>query len=158
MTFKKLIFIGFLGLLSGNLNAQSLPIEVLAEKVTHVGFAPPEHAGIYKFQILTTGEVQKIDNKNIVTVLAKLQDVEISKIKSAINSIKSDEIKAPQGPKCFDAPSFAVQVRQSSGVNMLIWTQVACRDSEPADFVAARVASLINSLENSFSKINGLLY
>lgn len=153
---KKILLTGFLTLISLNVYAESLPSNILAEHATHVGFAPPEHRGVFKFQILNSGVIRKIDNKNNTTVLARLSKDVVKKISSAIDTIKSAELSKPRTPPCMDAPSQDIQVRQSNGTSITIWRRSGCRDFEPLDQSASSVADIINNLDDAFSQINYL--
>ena len=153
---KNYLILGLLGLTSLNVYASNLPANVLAEHATYVGFAPPEHRGTFKLQLLSTGVVQKIDNKANTTVVAKLSVPVVRKIMSAINNIKSDELNKPLRPPCMDAPTQELQVRKADGTSMTIWRRAGCQEHSPRDATADGVANLVNSLNNAFSRIDNL--
>lgn len=129
---------------------------MVAEHTTYVAFAPPEYAGTYRLQILKSGVVQQVDNKDRVDVAAKLSTNVLKKLNAAVNKIKSDELTKPQGPECADAPNQEIRVRQSSGANLTIWKRVNCREVNATDENAKSVADIIDNLLKAFNTIDGL--
>lgn len=136
--------------------AAELPENVIVEHTTHVGFAPENHRGVFKFQVLKTGVVQKINNKNKKTVLVKLSTELTTKIASAVNNIKSDDLKEPNTPRCMDAPSLAITARQENGTEMVIWRRAGCRDAVPTDATAAAVVNSVQELRGALSIVEQL--
>lgn len=136
--------------------AAELSENVIVEHTTNVGFAPVSHRGTFKFQVLESGVVQKIDNKNQKTVLAKLSAELTTKLASAVNNIKSDDLKEPNGPRCSDAPSLSITARQENGTEMTIWKRSGCRDAEPTDETASAVVSSVKELRNALSVVEQL--
>lgn len=153
---KKLFFLGLLSFVNVNSYAAPLATDVLAERSMHVSFAPEQYRGIFKFQLLTSGIVQKVDNKNNITYVAQLSETEVAKVRTAIDNIKSDQLIAPTGPLCMDFPMQLIQIQQSNSASMTIWKNASCRISEPSDENAAKVAKIMNDLNSVFTEIEVL--
>lgn len=136
--------------------AAELPENVIVEHATHVGFAPASHRGVFKFQVLKSGVVQKIDNRNKKTVLAKLSTELTAKLVTAVNDIKSDDLKEPTTPRCTDAPTVAITARQENGTEMTIWRRAGCRDAVPTDETAATVVKSVQDLRSALSGLEQL--
>lgn len=133
--------------------SSELPDNVIIEHTTSVGFAPANHRGVFKFQILKSGVVQKINNKNVKTLIAKLSPELIASLTGTVNKIKTDGLKEPNGPRCMDAPSIAITAKQETGVEFVIWKRSGCRDSISTDAAAAAVAGSVQQLRNTLSDL-----
>lgn len=133
--------------------AAELPNNVIVEHTTNVGFAPVSHRGTFKFQILKSGVVQKIDNKNVKTVLAKLSPEVIASLTAVVNKIKSDDLNDSNGPRCMDAPTLTITAKQETGVEFVIWRRAGCRDAVAKDAAGAAVAGSVQQLRNALSDL-----
>jgi hypothetical protein len=132
----------------------SLPADVLAEISTNVGFAPEKDRGMYRFQILATGEVRKVDNKGNVKSLAILSEALMSTLSTAIENVQYEGLNEATGTRCFDAPSQAVQVRNTSTQEtVLVQTRIACQMADAKNAKARLVADAIRQLENAFRSV-----
>ncbi len=154
---KKIIFCLLFAIATLSANAAQLVERVIVEYTTVVGFAPPQYAGLYKFAVLSNGNVQKIDNKKNVKQVAVLSDDIINKIQLSIDRINSNDLIQPEGPLCMDAPSHAINVYRSNGKKMVIWKQENCRDYLPFDHVADNVVNVVKKMANVFDQIDGLI-
>jgi len=130
-------------------DAPKLPENVIAEITTHVGFAPPEMVGTYRFQVLSTGVMQKVNNKDVVKVVGTLSLLDVIELTSMINAIKSDKLKEPKkGPICMDVPSQQMTIKKDYDTYMVIWTQSGCKEHIARDPSAKRLAEIVNQLES----------
>lgn len=127
---------------------------VLLEEVTHVGFAPPAHRGVFKFQILESGIVQKITNKGEVVELAQLSQVSMDKLNTAVAKIKKVKLNKPTGPMCMDAPTSAVLVKLNNGEVIEIYKRMGCKNFEADDFVAKELAKIVLDLQNTLTGLD----
>lgn len=146
------LFVGF------NVSAQEkLPTNVVAEVAAHVGFAPPEMTGTYKFQLLSTGVLQRVNNNNAVKVVGTITLAETAKIQSQIDRVKSDKLKQPKGPLCMDAPSEIMTVQKTDGTNLVIWEKHGCQEYTPKDRHAKKAANSVNKLVDDSSSVDSNL-
>jgi hypothetical protein len=153
MKAKSLILMG-LGILFLNTTEArpQLVKNILVEKTLSVGFAPEEHRGIYRFQVLKSGVVQNVDNKNKVTKLALLSPAIIDKIQTAVRALPNDlKIVQEDGPRCADAPSSQTTVVKSNGVKITIRSRVDCLPSNAINSTAVGLANWTDSLDNSLN-------
>lgn len=150
----KRIILTLLGLCLLNI-AEAAPSaikKVLLEKTVSVFFAPPEHQGVFHFQVLQSGVVQSVDNKNKVTKLAVLSQSIIGEVQSAINSLPDDlEVVEERGPRCTDAPSSATEVYKENGKSFAIRGRANCLTSNTTNKVAIGLADWIEILERSLT-------
>lgn len=153
---KRFIFCFLFVIVTLHANSEPLSERVIVEYTTMVGFAPPQYAGVYKFEVLSNGNVQKIDNKKNVKQVAVLSQGIVNKIKFSIDSINSGELIQPEGPLCTDAPSHAINVYQSTDKKLLIWKQEHCRTYIPVDHNANNMANITKKLANIFDQIENL--
>lgn len=153
---KKLFFLVVLGLAGLTVHAEELPASVLAEHSIHQAFAPPNVQGTFKLQILKTGVIRKVDNKNHVTAVAKLAPTVVKALREAIDQIQGEEFKKPKGRRCMDAPSQRIAVQQSDGTQRLVWRRAQCRDFLAVDPAASAVAEVIQGFRTAFSTIDHL--
>jgi hypothetical protein len=113
--------------------------------------------GTYRFQVLSSGVVQKIDNKNKVTEVAKLSKDVLAKLTSGISLIKEVKLVDPNTPMCMDAPSQAVVITLK-GQPTAIYKKIGCVAHTSEDGVTARVATFVNDLQSTFSQIDYLTH
>lgn len=124
---------------------------VLAEKVTSVAFAPRERRGLYKFQILLNGIVQKVDNKGVVKRLGQAEPSLIGEIKFLIHNINPNNTVIIFRPTCRDAPITTTYVYEGS--RQIIIKKRMCHDYFTADQTAHQLAVLIDDLEKKYSRL-----
>lgn len=127
------------------------PVEkkVLLEKTTSVAFAMPEYRGTYRFQVLSSGVVQKIDNKNKITKLAVLSQVLIDQVKNAVLVIPQDLVlKEEDGPRCADATMQSTAIFKAGGAKVTIKTKVDCRDGYSNNYLANHLAVWSDNLQS----------
>ena len=152
-------FVLVLVLLGSNSSAafDSLPDGVLAEIATRVAFAPEKDQGIYRFQILTSGEVREVDNSGEVDSLAVLGAEYIALLRAAIEAVEQEGLAEAVGPMCFDAPTVVVQVNKPSTLETkLVQTTIACKTSDAVDANARQVAKVIHLLRDALQSFRGL--
>ena len=152
-------FIMALSLLDSNIFAafDSLPDGVLAEIATRVAFAPQKDQGIYRFQILTSGEVREVDNKGEVDSLVVLGAEYIELLQAAIEGVELEGLAEAVGPMCFDAPAVVVQVNKpSTQETKLVQTTIACKTADAVDAKARQVAEVIQQLRDALRSFRRL--
>lgn len=153
---KQFLIICLLAMGGLSAQAQNSGASVLSEYVKEVRFAPPGLRGTFKFQILTSGVVQSVDNKDQVDVVAKLSPDVMSKLAAAIDSINNNVLTAPPTPPCTDSPELKIVVRQSQGTVQTIWERIDCLESVSSSIPANRTANIISTLEAAFASIKYL--
>lgn len=124
--------------------------KILAESKRFVGFAPPEYAGEYRFQILEDGNVLSIDNKNNVKPLAVLETEIIEQLKKNIAKIPENlKLVRPTGrPECMDAPSYSTLVHNARARTILIAQTYNCIASLNPNADAEALALWIEQLRS----------
>ncbi len=139
--------------------AQAIPhhhhSRVLVEKTTAVGFAPPETRGIYKFQVLSSGVVQRIDNKNRIESLATLAPTFINQIESAITAIdiNAELVTDETLPRCADAPSKITTIYKSDDSMVVIKKRIDCIDSNSTSPAGYSLAQWLDNLDAGLSPL-----
>jgi hypothetical protein len=154
-TDVKLKFLLFLTIALSGLTAQAvLPVlEVIAEKTVKVGFAPAEHRGTFRLQILSSGAVLRVDNKDVVRVVARLTPEQIERLQESIDRIVGNELRMPDRPGCLDAPSKTITVTKSSGEKEKIWQNLSCQEYVSNSYLANAIARAINHLDRALQAI-----
>ncbi len=135
-------------------SAESLPRDVVAAYIANVQFAPPERRGEHKMLFLSSGDVQKVDNKNKVTLMAKLSPKLIKNLIALNDQIKSDELTQPTSPACTDAPSLRTVVQQTNGKIIVVWRRINCRDSNATDAAANEVSEIVRNFSRALYSLD----
>jgi hypothetical protein len=146
--------IGLFGVLILNTTQAMPPVanNIIVEKDLIVAFAPPEYQGHFRFQVLKTGAVQRIDNKGKVTRLAVLSPVIINEIQKMVKAIPDDlKVIPATGDKCMDVPSSYTYVYKSYDKQVIIRREEFCLTADTSNYIAVGVADWINRLEQSMS-------
>ncbi len=146
-----------LGVIGFSAQAVELAPGVVGEVTTFVGFAPPEFRGTFRFQLLSSGTLQSVDNHGQVKVVGSVSSEIVAGFEKKIAAIQSAELNAPQGPICMDAPGTHITVQQADGTDLVIWKRGGCRESTPVDYAASNVAEALKRLENAFQGLSYLL-
>jgi len=133
--------------------ATDLPQGLVFEYAMHVGFAPPDFAGTYRFQLLDSGEIVRVDNKGKSTLLANLTPLMTQKIQIQIEAIQSVELETPRTPPCTDVPTSEIQVRNVNGHTLQIWRSAGCLESTPIDPAAKTVVNIVSGFEHTFGLV-----
>jgi hypothetical protein len=132
--------------------APSAAKKVLMEKTVSVFFAPPAHQGVFHFQVLQSGVVQSVDNKNKITKLAVLSQSLVGEVQAVINSLPDDlEVIEERGPRCADAPSSATEVYKDNGKSFAIRGRANCLGANTTNKAAIGLADWIEILERSLT-------
>lgn len=85
MALGALIFVGQLA--TSKSFALMPPMPKVAEIVTTVGFAPPDYAGNFTFQILYDGAIQSVNNKGNVIQLGE-DDFDLMELHPIQNNVE----------------------------------------------------------------------
>ncbi len=126
---------------------------LLLEKTLTVGFAPPDRAGVYRFQVLKNGTLQSVDNQNNVTVKRVLDSKSLQNLMRQVSLLNANaQIQKPSSPPCFDAPDtnyygFKTHI-QTIEQKILLGRYSGCRIWPSTDKVAQALIKQIESLEN----------
>lgn len=136
----------------GSAQAEDVP-QVVAEKITTVGFAPEPFRGIYRLQILRSGEVRDVDNHGKITKLATLEPQLIAKLEARIHDITSTELVEPTQSPCMDAPGQRLAAYKQTGPELVIWRNEGCHDFDAVDWKTRSVADSVNALFRGLTSI-----
>jgi hypothetical protein len=128
--------------------------KILIEKLVHVGFAPPERLGTYRFQVLSNGEVLSVDNKNHLTQVAVLAMHLVEQVEKAITVIPHDLIlKEEDGPRCDDVPSTSTTIFKVDKSKVLIKSSQACKNAVSENYVANNLAQWSDNLQSALDRV-----
>jgi hypothetical protein len=132
------------------------PNGVIIEHVTNVGFAPPAARGTFKFQVLESGLIQKIDNKGLVTVIGSLMPETLYQIVKAAASITTIQLVEPdaQVPRCMDAPSESITINKLGGNSLTLWERFSCLETFTTDNTADLLVKFMRNLKSAFAQVN----
>lgn len=127
---------------------------VLVEKVTAVAFASPEFRGLYKFQILSSGTVQRVDNKDQIEFLAQLSTSIVHQIEIAVNKIDlNSQLTFDRNlPRCADAPTQTIYIYKGES-KVAIKKRQECVDYLSTDASAQTLADWVDRLDSSLAPI-----
>ncbi len=151
---KAVLIAALLGVMSFNSQGVELSTDVVGEVTTYVGFAPREYRGIFRFQLLSSGNLQAVDNHGVVKALGSVSKEIVADFQKKIESIQSDELVVPTEPLCSDAPSTHITVQRADGTDLIVFKRGGCRDSLAKDEAARHVAQALNNLEDAFRSLS----
>lgn len=136
--------------------APPVPPVILAERTTNGGFfVPPDSAYAISLQILSNGDVQKVEfyrdpTVNKVNVILTLKAAQVSKLSKLVNQVQEGKMidPNPQAPGCQDGPMFTDAVYHGN-TRIEISQNVACKSlvHENANKADAQVIKVLNAVE-----------
>ena len=146
-----------LGSLSAQAKSAPAPATVLADIQTAVGFAPQEMRGVYHFQVLEDGKVQRVDNKGQVIALAQLAPALVDGLRQSIAQIVDLGLEDKDLSRgCMDAPTVTVLVRNPVGDEdklIKIAQRIQCISIPAKDETAKAVAEKIKALDHALNSL-----
>jgi hypothetical protein len=103
---------------------------VIAERKTHVGFAPRDYAGLYTVQLTEDGALTSINNKGVIIDLAQLSRKVVDSIQKEIDQTVAGTLPKRNRPPCMDAPSSEVVIHKTDGTEIVTEAVAGCFDAE----------------------------
>lgn len=102
---------------------------VIMKHAMHAGFAPPSMQGTFTVQLLSNGDVESVNNKNVKIKFAKLSTQAVQNVVKKIVALQEQELRGEDGPRCMDAPSTETIVVKNNK-EVVIKSKVSCRAKE----------------------------
>lgn len=143
-------------LLFGTLTVAQGNSNVLVDQLVRVRFGAPADIGDFHFQILTDGTVRSVDNKNQVTVHARLEPSALGELLVSIQKIQDGDSSTIESTSCLDAPSTTINVFQYSGQEITIYSNIECQRTIINDPIGNRLVKVIMRLDSSLRQISKL--
>lgn len=122
---------------------------VLLEKVTDVGFAPPEYVGHFSFQVLNDGTVQYVNNHDEVKVEGKISARKLATIQKLVAALKDVKLIDPTGVACMDVPSSSIIAHQTQ-TDITLLKEESCRETTTLNKEANLLISAIKKIEAQY--------
>jgi hypothetical protein len=122
---------------------------VLLEKVTIVGFAPPEYLGHFSFQVLNDGTVQYVNNHDEVKIAGKISTRKLATIQKLVDALKDVKLIDPTGVGCMDVPSSLIVAHQNQN-DITLLKEESCRETTTSNEEAKLLISAIKKLEAQY--------